>query len=294
MFYSWSGRWLAAALCLSASAMSTAPALAAPPANPFAQVPPLPTACYSSQDQWAVKSEEAFDAVQADHYRQDDINSAIDQKANEAFGADPMAIAARMQQKMMEDPANAQKHMEQMLAQQQQAQEQVPAQHEKEEQFESESKTLLAQYEAALQKAWSAANARLAAVRKRYDGLDGSDLFLRYGDPGEPAWLHPERMAILRERDQGYAANCAEWWGATGKVQAFLKRYRDFLVNERVPFDKQFDQNKLDQYETMGVASTGWRSTTDHDAAEDYIRMAQTLYEKREAAPRCTSETPCQ
>lgn len=292
MFNPWSGRLAAAALgaCLCAPAVLAQPA----PANPFTRVPALPTACYSSQDQWQAQSEAAFDAVQADHYRQNDINGAIDQKANEAFGGDPMAVAQRMQQKMMEDPAGAQKYMEQMLAQQQQAQEQVPAQHEKEEQFQSESKALMAQYEAALQKAMGAANARLASVRKRYDGLDGSDLVLRYGDPGEPAWLHPERMAILRERDQGYAANCAAWWGATGKIQAFLKRYRAFLVNERVPFEKQFDQNKLDHFETIGVASTGWRSTTDHDAAEDYIKMAQTLYEKREEAPRCSAEKPCQ
>ena len=145
-----------------------------------------------------------------------------------------------------------------------------------------------------MQKAMGAANTRLAAVRKRYDGLDGSDLSLRYGDPGEPAWLHPERMAMLRERDQGYAANCPQWWGATGKIQAFLKRYREFLVNERVPFEKQFDQNKLDNFEAVGVASTGWRSTVDHDAAEDYLKMAQDLYSMREEKPRCNAETPCQ
>ena len=143
MLISRPGRWLAAALCLSASSMSMAPALAAPPpANPFTKVPALPTACYSSQDQWNAQSEAAFDAVQADHYAQDEINSGIEQKANEAFGADPMAVAARMQQKMMDDPANAQKYMEQMLAQQQQAQAAVPEQHEKVEQFKSESQAL--------------------------------------------------------------------------------------------------------------------------------------------------------
>ena len=289
------GRWLAAALCLSASAMATAPALAAPPpANPFTKVPPLPTACYSSQDQWAVKSEEAFDAVQADHYAQDEINSGISQAANEKFSADPMAVANAIQQKMMEDPANAQKYMEQMLAQQQQAQAAMPEQHEKEAQFKSESQALKKQYEAALQKAMAAANTRLAAVRKRYDGVDGSDVFLRYGDPGEPAWLHPERMAILRERDQGYAANCPQWWGATGKIQAFLKRYKDFLVNERMPFQKQFDAAQLDNYRSIGVATTNWRTTTDYDAAQDYLRMAQDLYSMREEKTRCNAETPCQ
>lgn len=296
MLISRPGRCLVVALCLTALATPTAPALAAlPAANAFAKVPALPTACYSSQDQWQAQSEAAFDAVQADRYKQNDINSALDQKANEAFSADPMAVVARMQQKMMEDPANAQKYMEQMMAQQQQAADQIPAQHEKEEQFKSESQTLMTQYEAALQKAMSAGNARLAAITKRYSALQGTnDVFLRYGDPGEPAWVGPERIAVLRERDQGYAANCAPWWGATGRVQAFLKRYRDFLVNERVPLEKQFDQSKLDNFEALGVPATGWRTTTDYKAVEDYVRMAQSLYEQRETAPRCSAETPCQ
>jgi len=64
-------------------------------------------------------------------------------------------------------------------------------------------------------------------------------------------------------------------------------------VNERVPFEKQFDQTKLDHFETIGVASTGWRSTTDYDAAEDYLKMAQDLFSMREEKPRCSAETPC-
>ena len=289
-----SGRWLAAALCLSASAISTAPAFAAPSAaNAFTKVPALPTACYSSQDQWAVKSEEAFDAVQADKYAQEEINSGISQAANEKFSADPMAVANAMTQKMLEDPANAQKYMEQMAAQSQQAQTAVPEQHAKEEQFKTEAKALKKQYETALQNASSAANARLAAIQKRY-GFDGSDLALRYGDPGEPAWLAPERMAMRRERDQGYVANCPAWWGATGKVQAFLKRYKDYLVNDRIPYEKQFDAGQLDNYKSIGVDHTGWRTTTDYDATEDYLRVAQDLYSMREEKPRCNAETPCQ
>ena len=295
MAISRSGRRLAAALGLSMSALSIAPALAAPSAaSAFTKVPPLPTACYSSQDQWNAKSEEAFDAIQADNYAQDEIKSGISQAANEALSANPLAIVQAMQQRMMDDPANAQKHMEQMMAQQQQAADQVPQQHEKEEQFKREAAALKKQYETALTSAMGAANTRLAAVRKRYDGLDGSDLMLRYGDPGEPAWLYPERMAMLRERDQGYAANCPAWWNATGKVQAFLKRYKDYLVNERTPFQRTFDQAQLENYRSMGVATTGWRTTTDYDAANDYLKMAQDLYSMREEKPRCTAETPCQ
>lgn len=106
-------------------------------------MPALPTACYSSQDKWWEQSSAAFDAVQQAHNEQNDINAAISQNATDTFGADPFAMAARMQQEMMNDPQNARKKMEQMLQQNEQAQAEVPARLAKEQQIENESKSLI-------------------------------------------------------------------------------------------------------------------------------------------------------
>jgi len=280
-----------------AAAPAAKPAAAAPAAaaSPWAKVPALPTACYSSQDKWLEQNSAAFDVVQNDHYKQNDINDAIRQSATDTFGADPMAAAQRMQQAMMDDPQNAQKMMEQMRRQAEQGPAQVTAQLDKEQKIEDESKAVIRQYEAALEKAMAPGNARLAALVKKYSPPEGAgDLWLRYGEPGEPAWVRPEAHAIMKDWDQAYVATCAQWWSATGPIHAYMKRYKDFLVLERIPYEKKGDEARLDHYRQLNVSTTGWRTTTDYEAAEDYMKMALSFFETREAAPRCGPETRCQ
>jgi len=282
-----------------AAALACAPALQAQapakPAGPWAKVPALPTACYSGEDKWSERSTAAFDAVVQDRYRQDEINDAIRQSATDSFGADPMAVAQRMQQAMLDDPQNARKMMEQMLERNQRAPAEASAQGAKEQQIENESKVLMKQYESALEKAKGPGNVRLEALLKKYQpGVTGAGmLWLRYGDPGEPAWVRPEAHAVLRQWNEAYAAICPAWWGATGKFHAYMKRYKDFLVLERIPFEKQGDAARLEHYRQAGVSTQGWRTTTDYEAVEDYIKMAQSLFDSREIAPYCGPETPC-
>jgi hypothetical protein len=37
----------------------------------------------------------------------------------------------------------------------------------------------------------------------------------------------------------------------------------------------------------LNIATTGWRTTTDYHAAEDYMKMALTLFGERKARPIC-------
>jgi len=265
------------------------PRPAAKPAGPWAKVPASPTACYSSQDQYWDQNGAALDAVQTEHYAQNDINDAIRQ--NSVDNTDMMAVAARMQQKMMDDPANAQKHMQEMLQSHEQGQIEAPAQQEKEQQLEAESKALLKQYRAALTKAQASGNARWTALKKRY-GLDPNAT--HPGEMGVPDWVWAEWYVIQREWDAGYAANCAQWWSATGPIHGYLKRYKDYLVLERIPYEKEYlDKPTLESYATMGTDTTGWRTTTDYEAVEDYLKMARTLFSERAGMPNCAKPTDC-
>lgn len=262
----------------------------AQPAGPWAKVPALPTACYSTQDQWSEQNTAAFDTVQQAHYAQDGINDGIRQAATDKYSEDPMALAARMQQQMMEDPANALKIMEERNQQQQKAQAVTPELLERERQIEAESKALMKQYQAAFTKAIAPNDARRAAISKR---LGGSGLvswaWVRTGDPGDPAWVEPERIALMRAWDQAYVSTCAQWWTATGPFHAYMKRYKDFLLQERIPYEKEFgDKATLEHYKTMDVATTGWRTTTDFEAALDYMSMARSFFDQRDVYPFCT------
>lgn len=271
---------------------SSGPSAQAPATGPWAKVPPLPTGCYSGQDNYYQQNEATLDAVNQAHYKQNDINDAIRQKSIDANAADPMATARRMQEAMMADPQNAQKYLEQMMHQGEQAQVEAPAQQEKEKQIEAESETVMKQYQAALARAMAPAEARWTALKKKYGiPMDSAGP----GESGVPDWVWEEWAVILRERDQGYSANCAQWWSASGPIHAYMKRYKDYLVLERIPYEKKFiDEPVLQKYRTEGIPTTGWRTVTDDDAAEDYLKMAYKLFGERKDRPFCGADDRCE
>jgi hypothetical protein len=162
---------------------------ATPPSTPglWAQVPPLPTACYAENDAAYEKLAAAHDSIQQDHYRQSDANAAVDEKAR---GNDMMDVASRMQEEMM--------------------------------------------------------------------------------------------------RDQAYQATCPAWFGAGGQVQAYLTRYKDFLTEKRIPAGEVRDRQKVDTYEKIyKTPATTYKSVASHEAVEDYIELAQEMYQWRDARPKC-------
>ena len=286
----------AACACLFASfavAQTPKPAAGAA-AGPWAKVPALPTACYSSQDGWSERNDMAVAAVREDMDAQKETNRAIDEQLTQAMSEDPMAMAQAMQQAMLDDPANAQQIIEKMTQTGQQAQTELPAQMEKEKQLEAESKAVVKQYEAALDKALGPATARWVALQKRM-GWEVDPHFALTPDPSWPPEAWQEWAAIQKDRDAAYVTNCATWWSATGGFQAYMKRYKAFLVQERVPYEKKLlDEPKLGQYKLLSVPSAGYRSTTDYDAAIDYMKMASSLYGERMAEPLCRKEAACE
>ena len=261
--------------------------------DPWAKVPALPTACFATQDKWSDTINAAIDSVQQDHYRQNDINSAIEQRFTAAQEANPMAMAQAMQQQMMSDPQNAQKYMQRMTQQGQQSQTEIPARLAKEKQLDDEGKAVMQQYNAALAQAMGPANARWAALKKKR--AYGPEVHWP-GESGEPAWVYAEWGGILKDRDSAYLANCAQWWTASGSpIRAYLKRYKDYLVLERTPYYRKIiDDPKLENYRLLKVSTAGYRTTTDYEAAELYMKKASAMFGERRAQPRCTPTGGCE
>lgn len=267
---------------------------AAPPADagPWAKVPALPTACYVSQDQWRDKNDAALAAVQEAHSTQDEINAEINQKFRNAQEENPMAMAQAMQQAMMNDPQNAQKAMQQMLQQGEQATQDVGDQGAKEQQFDAEAKALIKQYKAALAQAGGPAEARWQALKKKRGY--GPEVNMP-GESGEPQWVWDEYNVVLHERDTAYVANCAHWWTANSPIHSYLKRYKDYLVQERVPSRKKMaDDVRLEQYKTLDIPTAGYRTVQDYEAAELYLKKSRELFDEREENPRCSSANRCE
>jgi hypothetical protein len=271
----------AAAVFLGAHAIATTPARS----GLWTKVPPLPTACYGENDAAYDKLVAAHKAVQEDHSRQNDANSAVDQQAG---NSDMMEVASRMQQEMMRDPQAAARMLESMSNPEAAAQQQAAstAQFAEDDQIRrDETRALKARYDAALQNAFAPANARWQVLRKK---LGLSPDAQGPGEAGVPEWAWAEWHEILRMKDQAYGATCPAWFGAGGQVQAHLQRYHDFLVQKRIPLQEERDQKKVDAYQNIyGTPTTTYKSVASHDAVEDYIELAQEMYQWRQPRPKC-------
>ena len=282
----------AIAALASTSALAATPAAPAAAASPWSKVPAPPTACYQSQDQYLQQNSAALDVVNNEMYAVSARNDEIKEKFDHIQETDPMAMARAMQEAMMADPQNAQKYMQQMVQKGQAYQTEAPAALEREAQIEAEEKSVMKQYQAALVTASGAANARWTALKKKMGiAMDSPGP----GESGVPDWAWAEWEVILRERDHAYQATCATWFAPTGQLQAYLKRYKTFLVQERIPYEKKInDEPRLEQYQMMGVSTVGYRTTTDYDAVADYLKVAFRIFAERKLRPYCSSDGRCE
>jgi hypothetical protein len=282
------GRWL-----ISTGAgvlMMTSGICAQPPAGPWAKTVPLPTACYSSQDHFADKNAAALEVVSAEASAQQAANDEISHNLSAEAGKDPMAMAARIQEQMMKDPQAAMKLMQQAGAAEDPEAAQAKRLHaiDRQQQMEAEGKDLIKRYHAAVQAALVPPRAHYATLKKKL-GITGDSWGV--GETGAPAWAYAEWDTVKREADQAYAAMCPQWWGATGAMQAFMKRYKDYLVNERIPFDEE-NASKGKAALSMSTASTGsYKSTAVIDAIRDHMKLAGRLYGERHSDPICAGNT---
>ncbi len=286
MFNAWSGRLMAAVLgaflCAPAALSQTKPAAAA--TDPFAKVPALPTACYSAGETFYPKLEAAQAAVAADRETQEAVNQTI---KDDFQNIDMMEKATRMQQWMMSNPQEAAKFMQAQQAAGADLQPAILADGEVETKFANEQKEMIPRYQAALKQAFAPADAKYAALAKKL--VDAQGCGFGDGECGIPDWAMVEYNAIQKEKDAAYVATCPQWWGASGQVTAYMKRYKDWLVQKHIPFHQSLEAPLLSQYAIMNTPSASYRSTEPYKGAHEYMNAAFVFYQRRDEKPRCTA-----
>jgi hypothetical protein len=271
---------VAVVLALLSTAEASAQAAAT---GPFAKVPPFPTACYADNDPFVARIEAAKNAVQADVENQTAVNATIEENFR---NIDPMEMATRMQQWMMSNPQEATRYMQaaQSLGQ---SQDQLQGLLAEEGAFSEELQSLPTRYQSALKQAYAPAEARKAALDKKIEAAGQCEGHHEGCDMTDADWA--EHDAIQKQRDAAYQATCAQYFGATGQVPGFLKRYRDWLVTKRIPYAQRGADAKLSQFAMMNTPAASWQSTDPGERAVKYMSNAESLYALRDSAPNCTA-----
>lgn len=265
-------------LCLGAAVLMATPGMRAQSADPWARAVALPTACYQSQDQFAAKAQTAAESLSADISKQEAINSSKSgQMSNDT---DPFALAQRMQEMMMKDPQAAMKLMQGMGATDPAAQQaEMMAQNEKRTKWEADEKALRSRFQAARKQAFAPLEAQQAALDKKYENATESTTA-----------MVAEYEAVTRNHDRIYATTlCPQWFGATGQFTTFVKRYKDYLVTDRIPADEKLDSQKVAATTLMGNSASGFKSVAALHGVEDYLKLAERLFADRENESLCTA-----
>lgn len=245
----------------------TPPVLAEPASDPWAGVPALPTSCYKADDPFADQASAATEALNARKAQQDEVNQAIEQQYREV---DMSQLQQRMMTFMMEHPDQAQRYMEAVQQGGQQVAELTPELAERSGQLETELKELMATYDAEAQQA-------LRAIEERKQVLGASLAKTCNMD------LVAKAAALEAEKNRAYEGLCANWW-PTGPFHEWFARYKQFKIEEAAHWVEYSETNKLN-YEVMGIAADGYRSTEELKAPIEYLRRANEVFFKREHAP---------
>jgi hypothetical protein len=261
------------------------PAVRAPAAatGPFARVPAFPTVCYADNDPFASRIEAAKNAVQAEIDTQTAVNATIEENFK---NIDPMEQVTRMQQWMMSNPQEATRYM-QAAQSMGQSQDELHALLAEEGKFNEEIQSLPTRYQSALKQAYAPAEARHAALNKKIEAAGQCEGMHEGCHMTDADWA--EYDAIQKQRDAAYGATCAQYFGATGLVPAYLKRYRDWLLTKRIPFAQRGADARLSQFAMMNTPAASWKSTDPAERAVKYMSDAESLYRLRDDAPNCTA-----
>lgn len=260
------------------------PAIGAPPAtqSPWSKVPPLPTGCYGSGDDFATKIAAARAAVQQDIERQEAVNNELKERYESMQESDPFAEAARIQNLMAENPQKAMEAMQQVKQQTDAAIAGEPLRiiadlgklHE-------DLKKLQTQFQAARNKVVTQMDAKFKDLEKRATEKNGG---IVVGESGAfyAGWAVKEYNQLATLGNTEVEKACAPWWQPSGPFHGWLKRYRDYLVRDRIPASEKGEKAGFAMSALMSNASaSGYKPTATMEGIADYMEQAEKVFGMR-------------
>jgi len=252
-------------------------AAAASPDDPWARVPAPPAGCYEGQDHYAETMDASMAQLGQDMDTQDAVNDELNHQmlaTDENGETDMMAMAAKMQQLMMDDPEKAMQMMQSLQSASGTFQEQAPGNFEKEQELAAELDQYLTDYDAAYKE-------MSTATDEKFSGLPTV-----MTEAGE--MFAPEAAADLRrisgEANAEYARLCKAWF-QEGPFPDWLTKYRQYLVEERVPLEESVAEQTRSQLEFQQIDVSNYHSTAAMKAAHDYGLKLGKIYGKRQEQP---------
>ena len=259
---------LTVALCALVSASL---GVAAPPAapDPWAKVPKASTACYSSQDAFIQENEAAIEAMKQEVQKQQEVNEGLKAKLN---AIEPMERASKMQSYMMQNPQEAMRLMQLQQKQGNAVLADVTKDNDAQLKLDNELKEIEARYKAALAKATEPIQAKMKTLYVGGEGARPEDIETARG--------------LVKQINAEYEKACPQWWGASGAFQDWLSRYKQHLIQDRIPPLDASENDRAAEYKIYGIPADGFRSTIPMETVIQYMERSQRVLDGRWHEPR--------
>lgn len=252
-----------AILCGLLLSPGAAAAGAAP--DPWSQAPPLPTACYSSQDPKPGLGE-IIGSLEQQRQRQEEIN----QRSSDALKAlDISEQQSRMIAFLSSNPEKAMKYM-QAQADSVAIPEAIGSLSEERARMTAELESLEARYKAAI-------DARVGPLLEEHSKLPSGK--------GVTAADQVRGQALIRRGNAAYEGLCAEWFSAAGPFHEWLGRFRDHITKEWIPRNEELHASRKLNFEVMGIPAAEYRSTAALEGVVEFLRKADDVLRHRWLEP---------
>ncbi len=232
--------------------------------DPWALLPALPNGCYWQDDTYSDQAYAAAATLDAEGNRQDEINQAISQQLS---NMDPMELQQRMMDFMMQNPQEAQKHLEMVAAAGTVASEDLPKLHSETYALQRDRNKLDADYDAAV-------NALDEAYRS---GI--AELFV---DPQKNDADVAKYSAAVDAYNGGYENLCASYW-SNGLYHDWLARHAD--LERRIVALEVGNDVTVQNYRMYGIDADLYRSTANLNAARRQLDAAVQIFIRRHRQP---------
>lgn len=243
----------------------------------WSRVPALPTGVYQ-QDGFAQKVEAAGEKAESDRLRQEKINNELSAKVRDL---DPMELASRQQQYMMDHPQEAMAMMQRNAQLGETFANDGVANAEERLRLDQELDEIDARYKTALDRA-------LAPVKARFADLDvranKDPLRTEAGNFYKP-WAVKEWNGIAAEENAVYERVGAEWWGAAGPYHGWLKRLRAYHAKVIPGGEEAENLGAGFMVQAVGTPTAGFKPVSSLRAVYDYLAAAGKVFARRRAEP---------
>jgi len=263
---------LSTALALSLLALPGVALAQGASADPWSQVPALPTTYYRDFD-FETRVNAAQQRNNAELTRQADLNTSIKARFDTMDQGEKMQ---RMQEFMMKNPQQAMQVMQAMQAGAGAVTAPVTASQGDLERLERELATLTTDFQAAVKGARDPVQRAIDELVKTKGKACGE------GDcVSLPAADVPRYKALYGQLNTDYERICGAWWGPSGSFTRWLGNYKQYLLNDVVAPGVKADSLVLQQMAMMGVPGTGFRSTAPISAVSNYLGRLNQVYALR-------------